>query len=898
MPCLILRFRFLLILFAFLFVSQGILPAQRLSPADQEIAAKLYALIQHPANDTILADSYIRLGELFSTVNTDSVLSLCTKAIHVDDKNLQKNAPGKERDFYLLNKAFALSDIGYYWKNSGQMQKALECQTQSLQIRREIGKSVYTYLALKDIGLLYTAMGNYKNAHINFREALQIATDLNYEAGIGDISYDIAIVDERLGDNLKALSDYQQALKYRDLSDTNQYAILENSLGNIYDSQGDLKNALQAYSTSLSLFESVNNSVGIADCFSNLSRIYFSQGDTAQSIDYLVRSRTLYEKTNNLEGIGLCWNNLGVIAKRKGQFKQAMDYFNKSLTYRSRQGDSASIAQSLSNIGRVYDDMDSLVRAESYIVRAYHINERLGARRGLTVTMLALSELDFKQKKYKEAESFGVQSAQRSLINGYTDILQESEEYLTKIYEKEGKYDLALNAHRLYIQIRDSIKNTENKKVALRQQLSYEYDKKELEAKAEFDKNQALARVEFEKKQALSRAELGKKELLLDRNKKDLMLLEKENQLKALTIQESESQLKQKATEGENQKKAILLLNQDKALKAAEARQKEEALNRQKLLNYGLSAGGILVLLLLGLAIRAYTQKRKANQIIQDQKNEVEEQKLLIEEQKDLMEEKNKEIVDSIQYAKRIQGGLLASEQVLKDNLNEYFILFKPKDIVSGDFYWAHRKGEWFYMATADSTGHGVPGAFMSLLNISFLNEAINSTSLVRPDEILGYVRTRIIAALKTDGSDEGGKDGMDCVLCAYHFKDQILLASCAYIPIWIMREIPESQDKELIEIRPDKFPVGKHDRDHIPFTLQEIPLKKNDVIYTFTDGYADQFGGPNGKKFKYRQLEDSIRSFHQEPMDLQQSLLEERFLNWKGELEQVDDVCVMGVRI
>jgi serine phosphatase RsbU (regulator of sigma subunit) len=231
-------------------------------------------------------------------------------------------------------------------------------------------------------------------------------------------------------------------------------------------------------------------------------------------------------------------------------------------------------------------------------------------------------------------------------------------------------------------------------------------------------------------------------------------------------------------------------------------------------------------------------------------------------------------------------------------DIKNFFILYKPKDIVSGDFYYAqaHKgtqaKNEMFYLGTADCTGHGVPGAFMSMLGVSALNEAIIEKNIAMPHEILNDVRHSIIASLNPEGSDEESKDGMDCVLCAYDFENKLLYLAAANNPLWIVR------GGEVIEYKPDKMPVGKYNDDLKSFTLQTVQLQKGDIVYTFTDGYADQFGGPKGKKFKYKQLEEKLLEVHKLPMEEQKSKLADIFENWKGNMEQVDDVLIIGIRI
>lgn len=227
-----------------------------------------------------------------------------------------------------------------------------------------------------------------------------------------------------------------------------------------------------------------------------------------------------------------------------------------------------------------------------------------------------------------------------------------------------------------------------------------------------------------------------------------------------------------------------------------------------------------------------------------------------------------------------------------------FFILYKPKDIVSGDFYYAlsHKhqgsKKEIFYMSAADCTGHGVPGALMSMMAVSKLNESIIEKNLIAPNEILDNVRKGIIASLNPEGSEEESKDGMDCVLCAFDFEDMKLDFAAANNPLWLVR------DGKVTEYAPDKMPVGKSPKENEPYTLKSIDLVKGDIIYIFTDGYADQFGGEKGKKFKYKQLQELLISNSHLPMQEQKQILANTIEKWMGNLEQVDDILVIGIKI
>ena len=259
--------------------------------------------------------------------------------------------------------------------------------------------------------------------------------------------------------------------------------------------------------------------------------------------------------------------------------------------------------------------------------------------------------------------------------------------------------------------------------------------------------------------------------------------------------------------------------------------------------------------------------------------------------QRHIVEEKHKEITDSINYAERIQRSFLASKDLLDENLKDHFVFFKPKDVVSGDFYFAEKLNNGsFLLATADSTGHGVPGAIMSLLNITSLEKAIENQD--QPSDILNTTRKIIIERLKKDGSVEGGKDGMDCSVICFDFKKKKIIVSAANNPVWIVR------GSETIEIKPDKMPVGKHDKQDVSFTQQTIDIKKGDVIYTLTDGFSDQFGGSLGKKFMSKKLRELLSKNAHLPMEEQRTILENTFISWVGDLEQIDDVTLIGVRV
>jgi len=257
----------------------------------------------------------------------------------------------------------------------------------------------------------------------------------------------------------------------------------------------------------------------------------------------------------------------------------------------------------------------------------------------------------------------------------------------------------------------------------------------------------------------------------------------------------------------------------------------------------------------------------------------------------DEIHEINKEITDSINYASRIQAAMLPQEEVLQQFLPEHFILFLPRDIVSGDYYWASSVGNKVIFTAADCTGHGVPGAFMSMLGISFLNEIVDERHIMDPGEILNELRKNVMKALKQSGKEQEQKDGMDMAVCVYDTAKKVLEYAGAYNPLYLVR------DNELEEYKADRMPISYFgDRDEL-FQTKAIQVRAGDQIYLFSDGYADQFGGPDEKKFKYKTLKQLLLDIRKEPMDKQHKILHDRFNEWKGDLEQIDDVVLMGVR-
>lgn len=324
-------------------------------------------------------------------------------------------------------------------------------------------------------------------------------------------------------------------------------------------------------------------------------------------------------------------------------------------------------------------------------------------------------------------------------------------------------------------------------------------------------------------------------------------------------------------------------LNHEKenTIKNIEIKEKDEKLKGEKQFRFLLYLILVMLLGFAGFVFKSYVDKNRTNKIILAQKSEVESQKHVIQE-------KQKEIIDSINYAQRIQSAILASENEIKKYFPESFLLFQPKDIVAGDFYFFERNETHVFYAAADCTGHGVPGALVSVVCSNALTRCVKEFNLTDTGMILDKTRELVLDTFRKSGQEV--KDGMDISLIAKELKTNMYSWSGANNPLWYVI------NNELFEIKANKQPIGLH-TDPKPYTTHVLNVNSGDVLYLFTDGYADQFGGPKGKKFKYKQLEEVLLHSAHLTLAEQKQNLESTFVNWKGKLEQVDDVTIIGIR-
>ncbi len=658
---------------------------------------------------------------------------------------------------------------------------------------------------------------------------------------------------------------------------------------------GKYDTALILANESKKLSEKIGFKPGIANSYNNIANVYYFQENYTEALKNYSLALTIYQKIGSKKGIANTNNNVANIQANLGNYNEALKAYFSALKIYEERGDKKLIAAMYDNISMIYEYQKNYKEAINYCNKAVALQKAINDQSGIENSYFNIARIYSEQKNYAKALEYDSLALSIAIELGDKVGIGNIYNNVGNIYSNTGNNDKAIEAYLKAKNIYESV-DYQRGLMYLYNNLGTIYSKqrKVQDASSLLQKSLTMALESADKFQLqLSYLSLAKLDSItgdyksafnnykLYINYKDSLVNEENTKATVQTQMQYEFDKKQTAD----------------SLKVEELRNLNSLkFEQEKKQRWFLYSGLALVVLFAGFLFNRFKVTQKQN--------------LIITEQKHVVEEKHKEITDSINYAERIQRSLLASTELLDNNLNEYFVLFKPKDIVSGDFYWASNLSDKnFALVTADSTGHGVPGAIMSILNAACLNEAVKE-GYTKPNEILDRTRKEIISVLKRDGSIEGGKDGMDCSFLVFtppnHQKEasyRKLYVSSANNPVWILRASAlkntsfERKDG-FFEIHPDKMPVGKHDKQNQPFTLHEVDLQKGDLVYTLTDGFPDQFGGPKGKKFMTKNLRELLINNAHLPMFEQKELLDQTFSNWTGNLEQVDDVTVIGIKI
>lgn len=675
------------------------------------------------------------------------------------------------------------------------------------------------------------------------------------------------------GDTQTALDYYKKSLKIQEeIGDKRGIANSLNNMAAFYQNQGEITKALEYHQRSLKIRESIDDKQGIASSLNNIGVIYETQSNIPKALEYYSRGLKNQEIIGDKRGMATSLLNIGSIYRNLREIRKALVYYHKSLKIAEEFGDKKEIAEQFNSIGAIYYDQGNIIEAFNYFIKSLKTREETGDKYGIARSLSNIGAVYYNHGdpsvKSSKANAIKAGIAKALECHRKSLILQE------EIGDKNGIAGSLYNIGLIHLYKKNYPKALEfaNRSMFLSKELGYpQYIGNAANLLSQIYK--AMGNYKF----ALENYEIFTK--IHDS-------IDNEISRKASIKQQLKHEFETKAAaDSVAHAKEFEIKNAEIAIHQAEIKAKK---NQQNALYGGIA----LVTLFAGFMFNRYKVTQKQKKLIEAKEKET-------QMQKEIIEEKQKEILDSINYAKRIQYTLLAHDEFLKNNLKEYFAFYKPKDIVSGDFYWASKLNNKFYLAVCDSTGHGVPGAFMSLLNIGFLTEAINEKGIEKPNEVFDYVRLKLTNTVSKDGQ----KDGFDGVLICFEYKlningnieslKKITYASANNAPVLVKScKVPE-----IFHAPYDRMPVGVGERKE-NFCLYTIDANPGDMLYFYTDGYADQFGGTKGKKFKYKQLDELLCLIHMQPMEEQKMALQLAFENWKGKMEQVDDVCVIGIRI
>lgn len=602
------------------------------------------------------------------------------------------------------------------------------------------------------------------------------------------------------------------------------------------------KEAIGHYSNAIGLFEKTGTKYWLAKSSNGLGNAQRELGRVKEATDSYLKAKNIYESIKDKKGIAGAYNNLGIIFMAENQNEKALEYFRIARRMNIEINNRPWLSKNLSNMGTAFFNLRRYDSAEIYFDQAMKINLELNDMESWATDLTNLGNVYTSKKdfsKAKEQFQLAINYAKKNELEADLGFVMYN---FAGLYTAIGDYKTAEQ----YLDTSFAICTKYNSIVTLINIYS------------------GYA-VMYEKSGDFKNAY---KYYTLYATKKDsITSLDMKNQMDQMEESLREEKLKEQNAS---------LVN-DRMLKDAE-------LKRSNIIGYTAIGGIVLVLLLAFTLFKRYQLKKKANDLLKERNREIQTQKAIIEQ-------KSEEVSDSINYAKKIQDTLLPDLAGFHAAFNDAFILFRPKNVVSGDFYWFSASGNKTFLAVADCTGHGVPGAIMSVIGIDKLNLVLQEGAST-PSGILAAVNRRLKTVLKQDDLTGGMRDGMDIALAAIDRQKMLLEFSGANRPVWIIR------DEKLIELEPSKIAIGGHTPASQEFALQEFALQKNDRIYLFSDGYADQFGGPKEKKMMTKNFKQILLAISNDPMAAQKQLLTEKFDAWKGSLEQVDDVCIMGICI
>jgi serine phosphatase RsbU (regulator of sigma subunit) len=639
-------------------------------------------------------------------------------------------------------------------------------------------------------------------------------------------------------------SDYTEALKYL-YSSLENYSALDNlggqamalnQIGSIYRIQGNYPGALEHLLNSLSLFEQVDDTLGRASALNNIGIVYFYQNDLPKALEYYLASLELEELAGSEYGVSISYINIGEVHKKMGNLNEALDFFLKALVLAKKHeesdvdGDSVGILYN--EIGYIYTELGDFELSRNYLDRAVEIFRSLSNHQRLAECKIYWGDLAFRMGRYSQATQHYLDALQHAKTISATDLISESNKKLSELYEQLNKPAKAFEHYKTYISARDSLFNEDNMKHMVQTEMLYNFEKQMQEAR-------------------------------IEQAKRDVLMLEKTNRQRIVR----------------NMLLLILAMTMVVIVIVFNAYKNKKRSNVQ-------------------LALQQNQILEKNEELLQQQeeilsqRDEIETKNKILENSQRIIEAKNERIISSIEYAQTIQQAILPNQEQLNKFFPNHVVLFMPKDIVSGDFYWFSNAQDQLFAAVVDCTGHGVPGAFMSVIGNTMLNQIVNEWRTYNPAVILELMHKQVRRVLKQDINDSKGHISMDVCLVSIDLKTRKATFAGASRPLYIVR------DGKVERIAGDPRSVGGYQREEKRyFTNHSIDLSESQSLYLTTDGYIDQMDG-EFRKFGQKKLIKLLQAIDGKPNEIQHQMLLSALEQHQKEQDQIDDICILGLKL
>ena len=870
-------------------------------------------------------------------------------------------------------KVSILNDL-YFHTKYVDSEKALNYAQDALILAESINYFYGKSIALNYLGQYHLNYSDFQRAANFFEKALEINLKINNKKGVAFSYNNIGSVYDNLGDFEKALDHHNKALKITlEIGDASRIASTYANIGIVYDHQGNYELALENYMKALSKIEELNDTLLLGAMYNNIGEVYRSTRKYNLALEYYTKSLQIKQILGDKRGVAMTLNNQAILYYYQGNIDKTLELFYKSLDIREEIDDKKGIAQSYSNIGEVLTEKGEVKKAVEYLNKALKTLTAIGDRLTMTNTLSGLGNLYLKMGNELVAIKYYRQGIELAKGLGIKEELKSLYHQLSSLYENNEQYKKAFEYHQLYTSIKDSIFNNQSTKSMNEMQAKYESEKNERDIDLKNKQNQ-LQEITLDTEQNKQYSLFGGLGLFIllvlgvakrvqSKQKANKKLTQLNNQVQKYNqdIEKTNIELEKLSMVAKETDNSIVIMNKD-----TEFQWVNEAFTRIEgytLEEYKKQYGSNLLEASTNKKVKSYIEKcleTKRPQIYESlcKTKEGKElwmhstltpiigadkviEKLVVidteitqqKEAENQLSEKVEIVTQNIKFAHKIQSSLLENEKDITKHLPDSFLIYKPKDIVSGDFYYfttissppiggvpaggggiqdnhpvppghpSSKGGDILIYAAVDCTGHGVPGAMVSMLGINILNRITKEQGITNPGQILHKLHDAIKKDLRQDEGIGRSKDGMDMSICTIYPKEGKVLWAGAGNPIYIGRKnvaVTEDEPTANVEVtRGDIYGIGGETyKANFEFKTHELKLEKGDSVYLLSDGLQDQFGGKLGKRFSSRRLRQMISNNLELPMQKQKEQYEEILTRWQGKDEQIDDITLIGFRI